>query len=60
MATIGGLLTFIAVYGFYAILVLSFFFFPNIITLVFLGIGIYMFDIGDTIFKRRTNDKEKD
>jgi len=60
MATIGGLLTFIAVYGFYAILVLSFFFSPNIITLVFLCIGIYMFDIGDTIFKRRTNDKKKD
>jgi len=46
--------------GFYSILVLSFFFSPNIITLVFLCIGIYMFDIGDTIFKRRTNDKEKD
>tara|TARA_R100001377_G_C3109364_1_gene81973 strand:- start:25 stop:192 length:168 start_codon:yes stop_codon:yes gene_type:complete len=55
MATIGGLLTFIAVYGFYAILVLSFFFSPNAVTLLFMCVGVYMFSMG-----RINNGKEKD
>lgn len=54
MATIGGLLTFIAVYGFYGMFILSFYFQPNLITFMFCCIGVYMFT------NRRTNDKEKD
>ena len=52
MGTIGGILTFIAVYGFYLIMFLSFFFNPNIITFGFLCLAVY-------IFTRRNNDKEK-
>jgi|TARA_R110001592_G_C13083380_1_gene742797 Ca2+/Na+ antiporter len=54
MATAGGIITFICVYGFILMGALSFFFAPNIITLMFLCFAVYIFT------RRRTNDKEKD
>ena len=54
MDAVGGVLVYLAVYGFYLMLVMTFFFAPNPVTLVFLCIGVYMFAM------RRNNDKEKD
>ena len=53
MATLGGLVTYICVYGFYIMGALSFFFAPNIVTLGFLCFTVY-------IFIRSKNEKEKE
>jgi|TARA_R110002124_G_scaffold231588_2_gene396878 hypothetical protein len=54
MATVGGIVTYICVYGFFIMGGLSFFFAPNPVTLLFLCFTIYIFTM------RRNHDKEKD
>ena len=53
MATLGGIITYICVYGFLIMGALSFFFAPNIVTLGLLCFTGY-------IFTRRKNEKEKE
>jgi len=55
MATAGGIVTYICVYGFILMGALSFFFSPNAITLLFLCFAVYIFTK-----KRNSNGKEKD
>ena len=54
MDAVGGVLVHIAMYGFYLLGALSFFFAPNAVTLLFLCFTIYIFTM------RRNHDKEKD
>ena len=56
MATVGGILTYICVYGFYIMIALPFFFNPNIFTLLVFVFVMYLF----LNFRRRRDDKEKE
>jgi len=52
---LGGALSFIAVYGFWFLGGISFFFAPNLLTFFFLCFMCYL---STNFFKRRTNEKE--
>ena len=52
MAVVGGILTYICIYGFYLMGALSFFFAPNILTLGLLCFSVYLFT------NRRKHEKE--
>ena len=54
MATLGGMLTYICVYGFYIMGALSFFFAPNIVTFGFLCFTVYIF------VRKKDYEKEKE
>jgi hypothetical protein len=56
MATVGGILTYICVYGFYIMIALPFFFNPNIFTLLVFVLVMYLF----LNFRRSRDDKEKE
>ena len=53
MAVVGGILTYICIYGLYLMGALSFFFAPNLLTLGLLCFSVYLFT------NRRKHEKEK-
>jgi CHASE2 domain-containing sensor protein len=54
MATVGGILSYVAVYGLFILGSMSFFFNPNVITLL-----VFVFTMWLFLNKRSRNDKEE-